>query len=476
LAGGVTWTTAGWDMDASLTYGENKMKFTIENTLNRSIGPTSKTEFDAGGFSYDQLTFNLSGVKQFEMAGLAAPLNVAVGTEARREGYEVFAGEPDSYRYGGQRLANGTAAPPGAQVFPGFQPANAARNSRTAVGAFVDIEANVTTSLLLSAALRAEHFSDFGNNVSGKLAGRFDVTPGFAVRGSVQNGFRAPSLQQQYFTSTSTNFIDGIPYEITTFRPTDPAAVALGAKPLDAEESLNYSLGAVFRADKLSVTVDAYKIKIDNRIVLSENLTQTNVRNFLTQRGFVGIGGGRFFINGVDTTTEGVDVVASMPWNAGAAGRFDFTLAASTNKTRVTKVPTLASLAALSPTPPLFDRVNVLTFERGQPKNKLTASANWKLDKFGATLRATRYGEVLAPGTTAALDFVMKPKTLVDLEGRFALTDKISIAAGADNVFDQYPGALPAALNTTGNAPFSNFSPFGRSGRFIYARATYSFN
>jgi iron complex outermembrane receptor protein len=478
LAGGVTWTIGEWDMDSSLTYGRNKMAFTIENTLNRSIGPTSKTEFDAGGFSYDQLTFNLSGVRQFPMASLSSPLNVAVGAEARREGYELFAGEPDSYRFGGQLLPSGLPTAPGAQVFPGFQPANASTSHRTAFGAYVDVEANVTKQFLASFAARAERYSDFGSNLSGKLGARYDFTPGFALRGSLQNGFRAPSLQQQHFQSTSTNFINGIPFEITTFRPGDPAAIALGAKPLDAEKSVNLSLGAVFRADKLSVTVDAYRIKIKNRIVLSENLTDVNapaVRPFLTARGFIGVGGGRFFINGVDTTTEGVDIVASLPWTHATAGRFDFTLAASVNDTTVDKVPVTAQLAALSPSPVLFDRVNVLTFERGQPKNKLTASATWKLGKLGATLRATRYGEVLTPGTTAALDFIMTPKTLVDLEGRFQLTDKISLAVGADNLFDQYPDVMPPALNTTGNAPFSNFSPFGRSGRFVYARASYSF-
>ncbi len=276
------------------------------------------------------------------------------------------------------------------------------------------------------------------------------------MRGSIQNGFRAPSPQQQNFTATSTNFINGVPFEITTFRPDDPVAVALGAKPLDAEKSINASLGAVMRLGAVSLTVDAYRIDIDDRIILSENLTQTNVRNYIASQGFIGVGGGRFFINGVDTTTKGVDIVLSMPYNAGDAGKLDFTLAANFTDTEVTKTPTTAQLSGLNPAPVLFDRLNVLSLEKGQPKNKISANVNWKLGQWGATLRATRYGEVLSPGTTAAFDFEMGAKTTVDLEGRLAVTPKLTLALGADNVFDQYPETLPPSLNTTGNTPFSN--------------------
>jgi iron complex outermembrane receptor protein len=473
--GGVTWSLGEWDMDASLGFGKNKMQFEIENTLNRSIGPTSPTQFDAGGFSYAQTVLNLTGVRKVDVAGLASPLNIAVGTELRNEAYKLFAGEVGSYSYGGVVLPNGTPAAPGAQVFPGFRPANAVDTSRSSFSAFTDFEANLTPEFLASIAIRGEHYTDFGNSLAGKLAGRYDFNKQFALRGSVQNGFRAPSPQQQNFTSTSTNFIDGVPFEITTFKPTDPVAVALGAKPLKAEKSLNFSLGGVLRMNTASLTVDAYQIKVKDRIVLSENLTSAAVRNYITSQGFIGVGGGRFFINGVETKTHGVDVVFNVPYNAGNIGRFDFTAAANVTKTDVTKVPTTTQLAALNPAPVLFDRVNVLTLEKGQPKNKISASATWNQGPMGATLRATRYGEVLSPGTTAALDFEMQARTTVDLEGRYALTPKMSLALGAENLFDQYPETLPPALNTTGNAPFSNYAPFGRAGRYVYARATYTF-
>ena len=473
--GGMTWSMGDWEMDTSLGYGKNKMSFTIDNTLNRSIGPSSKTSFQAGGFSYDQLVFNLTGVRSVPMASLASPLNVAVGAEARREGYKLFAGEPDSYRFGGVILPNGTPAAPGAQVFPGFRPANESDTHRTAVGAFVDLEANVTEQLLASVAVRAEKYSDFGSSVAGKFASRYDFSKTFALRGSVQNGFRAPSPQQQNFTTTSTNFINGVPFEITTFRPTDPVATALGAKPLEAEKSVNLSLGAVVRMGTVNLTVDAYRIKVENRIVLSENLTQVNVRNFLTAQGFIGVGGGRFFINGVDTTTEGVDVVVAWPYNAGGAGKFDFTVAGNFTKTDVTKVPVTTQLSALAPAPILFDRLNVLSLEEGQPKNKINASASWKLGAMGATLRATRYGEVLSPGTIASLDLNLRAQTVIDLEGRYDVTRALKVAIGAENLFDRYPESQPVTLNTTGNAPFPNYAPFGRGGRFVYARASYAF-
>jgi len=208
---------------------------------------------------------------------------------------------------------------------------------------------------------------------------------------------------------------------------------------------------------------------------LSENLLQANVRNYIVSQGFIGVGGGRFFINGVDTTTDGVDIVMNWPVNAGAAGRFDTTLAANFNSTEVTRIPVTAQLAALNPAPALFDRVNIIAIEEGQPKNKFSANLNWKLGQWGATARATRYGKTMTPGTTAALDFQLGAKTIVDLEARYALTPKMTLALGADNVFDQYSETLPPALNTTGNTPFSNYSPFGRSGRFVYARANYAF-
>jgi iron complex outermembrane recepter protein len=472
VGGGATWKLGEWEMDTSLVYGSNSMDFRILDTLNRSIGPTSKTQFDAGGFEYNQLVLNVSGVRAIEM-GFSAPANLAAGVEVRREGYQIHAGEPDSYRNGGV-LLNGAPTPSGAQVFPGFRPANEVDKNRTSVGVYLDLEANITDQFLASAAIRAEHYSDFGETVTGKIAARYDVNDSFAIRGSIQNGFRAPSLQQQYFTSTATNFIAGVPFDITTFPATDPVAAALGARPLDSEKSINYAIGAVIRVGQVNITIDAYRIDVEDRIVLSENLVAANVRAFLTSRGFVGIGGGRFFINGVDTETTGIDIITNFKTQTETLGDFAFTLAANFNSTDVTKVPVTAPLAALSPAPILFDRVNVLTFEEGSPSSKVTGSVDWTYERFGATLRATRYGEVLSPGPTAASDLTLRPRTVVDLEGRWNVTEQVRLTLGADNLLDVYPTQTPPALNGTSNTPFSNYSPFGRSGRYLYGRVSYS--
>ena len=473
---GARWDLGAWQMDSSLVYGLNEMEFTIDHTLNRSIGATSKTKFDAGGFDYDQLVLNVSGVRPVEVSAFASPLNIAVGLEARRETYSIFAGEPDSYRNGGELLSNGQPSAPGAQVFPGFRPSNEVDEDRTAVGAYIDLEANLTQALLASIAVRGESYSDFGENLSGKLSMRYDFNEHFALRGSVQNGFRAPSLPQQFFQTTSTNNIPGVGLvEVTTFPASDPVARALGATELDAEEAQNFSVGTVLRFGNLDITVDYYRIDIDERIVLSENLTSTPVRDFLNSLGFTGVGGGRFFINGVDTTTEGVDIVANYPLETAAAGRFDFTLAANFNSTDVTKVPEVQP-AGLNPPQVLFDHLNILTFEEGTPEDKYSIAVNWALARFGMSLRATRYGDVLAPGTTVATDLTLGAKTLVDLEARFDITDRVRAGIGADNLTDEYPDQNPApVLNPSGTQSFNNYSPFGRSGRFIYGKLSYRF-
>ncbi|MEE4295245.1 MAG: TonB-dependent receptor, partial [Wenzhouxiangella sp.] len=472
---GYTAPMGNWDFDTSLVYGMNEVAFTIQNTLNASIGPSSKTVFDAGGYDYEQLVFNASAVRSVDVGAFHSPLNIAVGVEARTESYDIKAGEPDSWRNGGRLLPSGAPAASGSQVFPGFRPENEVSEDRTAIGAYIDFEAELTEKLLGSAAVRLEDYSDFGSNISGKAALRYDFTDSFALRGSIQNGFRAPSLQQQFFTATSTNFINGVPFDITTFPAEDPVALALGSSALDSEESVNFSLGAVIGLGQATLTLDAYQIEVDDRIVLSENLTQANVRAFLEEQGFIGIGGGRFFINGVDTRTRGLDAVLSWSTATESAGVFDFVLAGNYNKTDVQKVPSTVPLEALDPSPILFNRANVLTFESGNPRTKFTFNTNWTMDRWGATLRARHYGRVLSPSNNPTFDINLTSKVLFDIEGRLDLSEQLQLAIGAENLLDEYPDASPIRNNTTGNTPFSNYSPFGRSGRFVYGRVVYNF-
>jgi iron complex outermembrane receptor protein len=466
-AAGTRGDIAGWGADFSLVYGRNKLHYDVHNSLNATYGADSQTSFDAGGLVYDQFVFNAGLTRTLDVGFLANPLNFAWGVEARRENYQVVAGEQASWD-------TGDVAPertPGAQGFPGFQPSNEVDEDRTAFGGYIDLESNLTDKLLASVALRAEHYSDFGSATTGKVALRYDFTPAFALRGTVSRGFRAPSLQQQYFTSTATVFTDGIPAETGTFPATSDVARALGATDLEAEKSWNYSVGAVLRVAGFEATVDAYQIDIDDRIILSENLSGTAVLEALDEAGITGVTAARFFTNGVDTRTRGVDIVLRKRLVTENAGRFDFTAAANYNDTDIRYVADVSAPGL----PILFGRQNQLRLERGTPKDKYVLGATWNRSfggyELGANLHATRYGETLAAGSSEPNDLVLEPKWVTDLSVQ-ARVNQVTLTLGADNLFDTYPTKNPEALNTTGTVGFSQFSPFGFNGRFLYGRAS----
>jgi iron complex outermembrane recepter protein len=496
---------ANWDMDMSLVYGRNELNYGVKNSLNRSYGVFTQNQFDAGGLSYDQWVANIGGVRTWG-GDTETPVSVAAGLEYRTEDFTVRAGETQSWARGPVFLSVGqpgcaTAnvpgnptscfAPAGAQGFPGFRPANAGSDNRNAVSAYVDLEANLTPNFQVSAAVRGEDYSDFGSTVTYKGAARWDMFDGFALRGAYSTGFRAPALQQTSFTAASTNFVAGVPVDIRTIRPDDPLAIFLGAKPLEAEESTNMSLGAVFRAGKFEATLDAYRIDVDNRIVLSENLGAagpnaayvTAVRNII-QGVDNTVSAVRFFINGVNTESEGIDLVLRYRFEDEAVGKFDFTIAGNKNETKVTKVPRTPTTGAFATLPaagssfegrfsPLFGRFNVLAFEEGTPKEKATFTTVWERGIFGATLRATYYGRVLEPANNPALDIPMAAEGIFDIEGRAKL-DKITLSLGADNIGDAYPKMVPVAANTTGALGFSRFSPFGFGGRYVFGKVAYN--
>ncbi|HEX8661499.1 MAG TPA: TonB-dependent receptor, partial [Brevundimonas sp.] len=240
LAGGLRGEVGGWAADVNLVYGRNALDFRTEESLNATYGAASPTSFDSGSLIYDQLVLGLDVARQYDI-GLYGPLNVAAGLEARRETYEIQAGQPESYNRG--PLGGNTALAGGAQGFVGFQPSNEVDEDRTAIGVYLDVEAPVTEQLTVAGAVRFEDYSDFGTSTTGKISARYDFTPAFALRGSVSTGFRAPSLQQSYFTSTASVIQNGAVVETGTFPATSPVAGVLGAEPLDAETSTNYTLG-----------------------------------------------------------------------------------------------------------------------------------------------------------------------------------------------------------------------------------------
>jgi iron complex outermembrane receptor protein len=465
LAGGLRGQIGGWDADVNLVYGRNALDFRTEETLNATYGAASLTSFDSGSLIYDQVVLGVDLTRQYEF-GLFAPVNVAAGLEARRETYQIEAGQPESYNRG--PLGGNTALAGGAQGFPGFQPSNEIDEDRTAVGVYVDVEAPITEQLTVGGAVRFEDYSDFGTSTTGKLSARYDFTPSFALRGSVSTGFRAPSLQQQYFTSTSSVIQSGVVVETGTFPATNTVATLLGAQPLDAETSTNYTLGAVFRLGDFDLTVDAYQIDIEDQIVLSELINRSFSPQVASLLDPLGVQAARFFLNGVDTTTKGVDVVGRYRLNTTEYGDLNLTVAANFNDVEVTRLPTSSSV--LNPVPPLFARTRVLTIEDGTPDTKVSGTADWSYGRWGITARTTYYASVLQPGSTAATDYSTGDKVTADFEGRFQPNDRITLSLGVDNAFDEYPDAVPAALNSNGVLGFPYYSPFGFNGRFVYAR------
>ena len=528
---GIKGEIAGWKTDLSIGRGHNSFDYQVNNTLNTSFGTASQHSFDAGGLRYGQTVANLDVSHDYEV-GFAKPLTVAAGAEYRKEDFKIRPGELQSYAIGplfrpavASTAANcttqqgvfnaatgicsfpGRAAGAGAQGFPGI-PANSATNVRRhSWAAYGELDADPVEGLTATLAGRYEHFSDFGSTWNGKFAARWEPVKGYAVRGSVSNGFRAPSLQQQYFTTTSTNFIAGVPVDISTVAVNSPVAVALGSQRLKPEKSVNLSFGGTanpFRG--LTFTVDYYHIKIKNRIVLTENLGAAGagtaaqnaaVKAVLDANGFQSVGAARFFINGLDTTTQGVDAVASYHFRTGDLGSWTLTAAYNYNKTRIDRrINPLSSLATI-PGLLLFGRTEGIRFTDGQPRDKVVLSADGDVGMFGITARTTRYGKVVSPGTVASVtdptsltafgpdDIFLKAKWITDLELRAKAGSRAEFAIGVDNMFDVYPTRSPFGLRPASAGgvypanqeyiPFSIFSPFGFNGRYVYARMSVDF-
>ena len=528
---GVRGELGGWKTDLSLGYGHNQFFYTIRDSLNTSFGAASQTTFDAGGLEFGQWLANLDFSRQYEV-GLASPLSIAVGAEYRHENFQITPGELQSYALGplfraafvttavncatqGGVFAIATSicsfpgrlAPAGSQGFPGIPPSSKTDESRSSYAAYVEFDGDLFENFTATLAGRFEHFTDFGNTVNGKLALRYQVAPGYALRGSISNGFRAPSLHQQFFTTTSTNFISGVPVDISTVAVGSAIAQSLGAEQLKPEKSVNISVGATANPIRgLSLTADFYQIKITDRIVLTENLTANRnalgqptganpgftIAQILNAAGFNSVGAARFFINGLDTTTRGVDLIGTYRFTTRDLGRWNLTAAVNINKTKIDKrIDALGPLAGV-PGLILFGREQGLRFTKGQPKNKVVLSADGEIRDFGITARTTRYGKALALDAALPLapnqadlnalgpdDQYLSPKWITDLEIRYRLFDRVDLAVGANNLFDVYPDRRPFGPRPVGGVYPQNFqyipysgggSPFGFNGRFLYAR------
>jgi len=477
LSLGVKGEAGEWNWDTSATLGKNDFTFMVKNSINTSMGAASPTEFDNGSLIYDQAVLNATANTMMDW-GLENEVFIALGAEYRREGYQVKAGEEASYitilNDDGSPVAAG-----GAQVLSGFSPESAVDESRHNVALFVELDTDFSDDFNMSYAGRFEDYSDFGSNFTSKVSARLALSDEFAFRGAISSGFRAPSLAQSSYKSIATVFVDDVPNEVGLFPVNEPAAIALGAKPLTAEKSINSTFGFVYELDSFNLTVDAYHITIDDRIVLSENLSGDAVVDILTAAGELNTQRARYFTNAIDTTTKGIDIVATYDLEFDNLGDLQLSAAANFNETEVTNIKDNPSeLSVLGDSYQVFSDREVTRFELGTPKSKINLAANWSLDDLAVSLRATRYGEVVDASSDPDNHEVLVAKWITDLDVSYNLTDEFKLSIGANNLFDQYP---QDSVSNVGQSNFnqifaySGFSAYGTDGRFFYARATYTF-
>ncbi|MEQ8421732.1 MAG: TonB-dependent receptor, partial [Arenibacter algicola] len=346
---GIKGMVGDWSVDLSNTYGKNSFLYTIGNTFNASMQNSSPTFFDAGGFSFLQNTSNLDITQFFE--DVMYGLNIAFGAEYRVENYDIVAGEEPSYAQytaNGQRITLasqqpsqdffGNSRPGGSQVFPGFAPSNELSRGRSSVAGYFDVEADFSEAFLASFATRYENYSDFGGTINFKLAGRFKATDNLNIRAALNTGFRAPSLHQINFNSTSTIFDNqGNPQEVGTFANDSRAASLLGIPQLKEETSQSVSLGLTAKIPdaNLTITVDGYFVKINDRVVYTGQFsgpgTGTELDNLLRQANATAAS---FFANAIDTESKGLDIVVTHRTDLGANWRLKSDLAGTFSKTK----------------------------------------------------------------------------------------------------------------------------------------------
>jgi len=494
---GIKGKVSDWDVDFSNTWGKNSFLYTIGNTFNASMQSASPTTFDAGGFSFMQNTTNLDISQFFEdtMAGL----NIAFGAEYRLENYEIIAGEQASYAQytaDGQviTLASqvpakdffGRSRPGGSQVFPGFSPKNELSRGRNSVAGYVDVEADVTDNFLLSGAMRYEDYSDFGSTFNVKLATRIKASENTNIRAAFNTGFRAPSLHQLYFNSTSTIFDqNGNPQEVGTFSNDSRAAKLLGIPKLKQETSRSVSLGFTSKIPNLNLTltVDGYWVGIDNRVVYTGQFkgpgTGTELDNLLAQANATAAS---FFANAIDTESRGVDIVITNDANIGTNSKLKSDLSATISKTvQVGNIHASQVLINAGKVGIYFPEDSRIYLEKAVPRAKINLSNSFTTDKFNIFLRNVFFGKVTEATTNILRQQEFGSKVVTDLSFGYKASESLTITVGANNLLDIYPDRAAQDLepNTPGdqnNRSGGRFDwsrraqQFGVAGRFLFAR------
>jgi iron complex outermembrane receptor protein len=496
----------GWDWDLSTTFAQDHAQLDGQNTINATLGPDSPTYFHLSTHQFQQWTTNLDFTREFEGV-LPRPVQVSWGLEQRYEHFLIEPGDEASYIVGdyvipaGQPFA-GLRPNPGLASYAGTAPEDAGSVSRNVYAAYAEVGTNLTENWYVGVAGRHERYTgDVGDTTSGKLTTRWEFLPGYAVRGTISNGFRAPSLGQQVFASSTINGslcaaapnnvfrgLPCVPGEYLTFptkvlRADSSEAQALGATPLKPETSTNYSVGITAEpTSRLRITLDAYQIDIDDRIVDTSNLDLSAAQLAsqpalapLLARFPAGLTA-TYYTNAVSTRTTGVDLVAEYAFDLGDAGRLNLNAAYAFNKTKITKqIDTPAVLKAVNPNLVLFDRQKIADLTVGTPRKKLILGALWNRDTVTASLRTTRYGEYTEAGTSANLDRIYSAKWVTDLDIAWDVRPTTNVAIGANNLFDEHPDKIGIINADTGLNQFGMFSPYGITGGYYYARLTQRF-
>ncbi|WP_018614455.1 TonB-dependent receptor [Segetibacter koreensis] len=471
----------GWNFDLSNTFGINTFDFGVENSVNYSqfaIAGNNQTKFDAGGLKFWQNTVNADFSKKYNYL---EGLNVAAGAEYRIDAFGIKSGEEASYK----NFDVPSGAQSGAQVFAGFINTLGNTKTRNSQSIYLDVEQDVTKKLLLTGALRFEHYSDFGSTLNFKFSGRYKISDFLSVRGSISSGFRAPSMQQKYYSKTNTLFVSQmgtlVQQESGTFTNDSKAAQILGIPKLKQETSNNYSVGLTAKPFKgFEITVDAYQIDIKNRIILTNNFTGGSDSLLKQELLAAGATTANFFTNAIDTRSKGLEAVLSYNTNFSAKQSLRTTLAMTfidneVKKDAAGKVIIHASdiLVNSGQLGNYYNREDQSRMEVASPKNKITLGFNYKYSKFAAMVRVVRFGEVTyldpsnpsAPtiinnaftGKSESTDQTFSAKTVTDISLSYDILNSLTATIGANNIFDVYPDLQSHSSNMS-------------SGRFIYSR------
>jgi len=478
----------GWNFDISSTSGKNRIDYYITNSFNQSYGPTSPSDFYSGGHQFSHVVNNIDMSKTFETDSESS-VTTAFGIEQRTERFETIAGEFASYGNGG--FANAAGGRQGVESFPGLRPENAGVNYRNNIGAYAEVTADFTKDFLLGGALRYENYSDFGNNLSWKLNTRYRINDGkINLRASVSNGFRAPALHQIFYTAVTTTLTANGVVQNGILANDDPSLRALGIPELTAETSNNLGLGLTARlSDRIGLTIDAYQIKVDDRIVLSGQVGKTGdatspIDQFLDG---IGVGSAGFFLNAISTKTSGVDFVLNFSGLNMGSGRFNGSIAANFNKTTVEgDVQTSPFIEQNGLVGNIFTREDVSRVESWRPNSKVVATGTYSKDKFSANLSFLYYGEVTYLANNNIDDATYGGKMLTDLSFTYKFADKARITLGANNLFDVYPdtfadvyeGGKPQDRNLDFVGRFKypwQTTQFGIDGRRIFTKVSFEF-